>query len=115
VKTLDIDIEQRGGKFVVHLMGEFDISGVRDFHRAIGTILEKAEIVCIDLRSLSFMGASGLRALLDVQGMSRRDGFSFVVVKGPPLVQRVFEMTGVDQRIVMLDDPAEGNGKDPAV
>jgi anti-sigma B factor antagonist len=115
VGTLEIQIEERGGRVVLHLRGEFDISGVRDFQRAISTIAEDAQIVCIDLRGLSFMGASGLRSLLDVQGRSRRDGFSLLVVKGPPLVQRVFEMTGVDQRLVMLDDPAEGNGKDPAL
>lgn len=113
--TLEIQIEVRGGRVVVRLIGEFDIAGIRDFQRAFATIPEGAEIVCVDLRGLSFMGASGLRCLLDVQGRSRRDGFSLVIVKGPPLVQRVFEMTGVDQRLVMLDDPAEGNGKDPAV
>jgi anti-anti-sigma factor len=115
VGTLEIQIEQRGGRIVVHLRGEFDMSGVRDFHRAISAVADEAQILCVDLRGLTFLGASGLRALLDVQGRSRRDGFSLVVVKGPPLVHRVFEMTGVDQRIVMLDDPAETNGKDPAV
>jgi anti-anti-sigma factor len=115
VGTLEIQIEQRGGRVVVHLRGEFDMSGVRDFHRAIASVAADADILCVDLRGLSFLGASGLRAMLDVQGRSRRDGFALVVVKGPPLVQRVFEMTGVDQRLVMLDDPAEGNGKDPAV
>ena len=113
--TLEIHIEQRGGRVVIRLIGEFDIAGIRDFQRAVSAAEEGAEIVCIDLRGLSFMGASGLRCLLDVQARSRRDGFSLVVVKGPPLVQRVFEMTGVDQRLVMLDDPADGNGKDPAV
>lgn len=113
--TLEIQIERRGGRVVIRLIGEFDIAGIRDFQRAASSAEEGAEVVCIDLRGLSFMGASGLRCLLDVQARSRRDGFSLVVVKGPPLVQRVFEMTGVDQRLVMLDDPAEGNGKDPAV
>jgi anti-sigma B factor antagonist len=115
VGTLEIQIEQQGGRVVVRLLGEFDISGIRDFQRAVSTAEDGAQMVCIDLRGLSFMGASGLRCLLDVQARSRRDGFSLVVVKGPPLVQRVFEMTGVNQRLVMLDDPAEGNGKDPAV
>lgn len=113
--TLEIQIEQRAGRVVVRLIGEFDIAGIRDFQRAVSSAEEGAEIVCIDLRGLSFMGASGLRCLLDVQSRSRRNGFSLVVIKGPPLVQRVFEMTGVDRRLVMLDDPAEGNGKDPAV
>ena len=113
--TLEIHIEKGGERAVVRLTGEFDISGVRDFHRALAAIEPGAQIVCIDLRGLSFLGASGLRSLLDVQTRSRRDGFQLVVVKGPPLVHRVFEMTGIEHRLVMLDDPAEGNGKDPAV
>jgi anti-anti-sigma factor len=115
VGTLQIQIEHRGGQVIIRLIGEFDIAGARDFHRAIMDIQEEAEIICIDLRALSFMGASGLRSLLEVHGRSQRDGFSMVVLKGPPLVHRVFEMTGVDRRLVIIDDPAEGNGKDPAV
>jgi anti-anti-sigma factor len=116
VGTLEIEIEDRGGTIIVRLSGEFDISGIRDFHRAMMELQERGpKLVCIDLRGLSFLGASGLRSLLDVQARARRDGFSLVVVKGPPLVQRVVEMTGVDRRLTFVDDPAEANGKDPVV
>lgn len=99
---------------MVRLSGEFDISGVRPFHRAAADLEAGPHcLVVIDLRGLAFIGASGVRSLLELQMRSRRDGFNLAVIKGPPLVQRVFSMTGVDSRLVMLDDPAEGNGKDP--
>lgn len=113
--TLEIHLEHSGERVVVRLTGEFDISGVREFHRALAAVEPGAQIVCIDLHGLSFLGVSGLRSLLDVQRRSRRNSFQLVVVKGPPLVHRVFEMTGIEHRLVMLDDRAEGNGKDPAV
>jgi anti-anti-sigma factor len=116
VATLEIEIEDRGDSIVVRLAGDFDISGVRDFHRAMAEVYDaEPSLVCVDLRGLAFMGASGLRSLLDVQARGRREGYSLVVVKGPPLVQRVLEMTGVDRRLTLLDDPADGNGKDPVV
>jgi anti-sigma B factor antagonist len=105
--TLEIEIEDRGDAIVVRLAGEFDLSGVRDFHREMVEVQESSpERVIVDLRGLSFMGASGLRSLLDVEGRSRRDGFELVVVKGQPRVQRVLEMTGVDRRLNLVDDPA---------
>jgi anti-anti-sigma regulatory factor len=51
------------------------------------------------------MGASGLRALLELSNRSTRDGFELVVIKGGPLIQRVFEMTGMDSRLALLDAP----------
>jgi anti-sigma B factor antagonist len=105
--ALQIQTEARGPTLIVHLTGEFDLSGLVDFQRELAEVRAPAvTTVCVDLRGLTFMGATGLRALLSVDARSPRDGFSLVVVKGPPLVQRVFEMTGVDRRLVFIDDPA---------
>jgi anti-anti-sigma factor len=107
VSALEIEIEDGGDTIFVRLSGEFDISGVREFHRAMAGVHERTPAnICIDLRGLTFMGASGLRSLLDVQGRASRDGFTLQIVKGPALVQRVLEMTGVDRRLTFIDDPA---------
>jgi anti-anti-sigma factor len=116
VAALDIEVESRDGRVLVRLFGEFDISGVRPFHVAVTDAgVKPRDMLVIDLRGLSFIGASGLRSLMELQMRSRRDGFNLAIIKGPTLVQRVFQMTGLDHRLVMLDDPAEGNGKDPVV
>ena len=49
----------------------------------------------LDLSGLTFMDSSGLRVVLVADAAGRRDGPALVVVKGPPSVQRVFEITGV--------------------
>jgi len=102
VTALEIDVELGQDATLVRLSGEFDISGVRPFHRAVAGL---DGIVIIDLRELTFIGAAGLRSLIELHMRSRRDGLDMRVVKGPPLVQRVFNLTGVDQRLVMLDEP----------
>jgi anti-anti-sigma factor len=103
VTALEVKVEPGAGYTHVRLFGEFDISGVRQFHRAVTDL--DGEIV-VDLRELSFIGAAGLRSLIELHLRARRDGFELAVVKGPPLVQRVFNLTGVDQRLAMRDEPS---------
>jgi anti-sigma B factor antagonist len=106
VPALQIQTEARGPTLVVQLSGEFDLSGLVDFQRALaGARPPAVTTVCVDLRGLTFMSATGLRELLGVEARAQRDGFRLVVVKGPRLVQRVFEMTGVDRRLTLVDDP----------
>jgi anti-anti-sigma factor len=105
VSTLEIEMETREHTVTVRLSGEFDLSGIRDFRRALMDVrAPDVMTVYVDLRGLSFMGASGLRALLELYNRSTRDGFEFFVIKGGPLIQRVFEMTGMDTRLALLDD-----------
>jgi anti-anti-sigma factor len=105
--TLEIDTETRDHTLIVHLTGEFDMSGLREFLRQLADVrAPEVTKLCVDLRELAFMGATGLRALLGIEMRSQRDGFALFVVKGPPLVQRVFEMTGVDRRLSLIEDPA---------
>jgi anti-anti-sigma factor len=105
VSTLEIDTESHDHTVTVRLGGEFDLSGIRDFRRALmDARAPDVTTVFIDLRGLSFMGASGLRALLELYNRSARDGFELFVIKGGPLIQRVFEMTGMDARLALLDD-----------
>jgi anti-anti-sigma factor len=107
LRTLEIHTESRGHTLIVSLAGEFDLSGLRDFQQALGEVRAPDYTkVCVDLRGLAFMGASGLRELLGVEARAERDGFELFVVKGSPLVQRIFEMTGVDRRIALIEDPA---------
>lgn len=103
--ALDLEVVRNGSRITVRLSGEFDISGVRPFHRAVADVeAAPQETLVVDLRDLTFIGAAGLRSLIELHLRSRRDGFSLEVVKGPPLVQRVFALTGVDQRLTMRDD-----------
>jgi anti-anti-sigma factor len=94
VSTLEIETEAYEHTLTVRLRGEFDLSGIREFRRALMDVRgPEVTTVYVDLRELSFMGASGLRALLDLSNRSARDGFELVVIKG------------VDARLALLDAP----------
>lgn len=53
----------------------------------------------LDLRRLTFMDSTGLHLILRWDAHARRNGISFDLIQGPRPVQRVFEVTGADQRL----------------
>ena len=74
------------------LEGELDIAGLEDLNAHVRRAARRRiERVVLDLRALSFIDGSGVRAVI---GASRRIGERLVVYPGPPRVHRVFELTG---------------------
>jgi anti-anti-sigma factor len=57
----------------------------------------------VDLHHVTFMDSTGLRLILNWDEESRRDGIAFQLLPGPPLVQRLFEVTGVLERLEFAD------------
>ncbi|MGZ4232877.1 MAG: STAS domain-containing protein [Solirubrobacteraceae bacterium] len=55
--------------------------------------------VVLGLRRLTFMDSSALRLMLVWDAECYRDGISFTITPGPPAVQRVFEISGVLDRL----------------
>ena len=53
----------------------------------------------LDLRELTFMDSSGLRLILSAHAAARRDGAILEIVPGPPSVQRVFQICGVEDEL----------------
>jgi anti-sigma B factor antagonist len=58
-----------------------------------------ADKLVLDLRGLSFMDSTGLHLVARWSEDSSRDGFVFELEQGPPAVQRVFELSGMDGQL----------------
>jgi anti-anti-sigma factor len=65
----------------------------------------EAETFVVDMRGLTFIDSSGLRALIIADKRVRAEGGRFVVVRGSQQVNEVLEMTGVAKQIELLDEP----------
>ncbi|HEY6638074.1 MAG TPA: STAS domain-containing protein [Solirubrobacterales bacterium] len=106
---LEIAVSESGGVRLVRLTGELDMAGVNHFDRQLGAdgALE-AKTFVLDLRGLTFIDSSGLRALIMADDRVRAGGGRFVVVRGSDRVNQVMEMTGVAQRIEVVDEPPSG-------
>jgi anti-sigma B factor antagonist len=96
------DVVEADGHVALILGGELDIASAPALEaRFAEAIAAGTSRVVIDLRGLEFVDSTGLRVLL-AQGMHNgvADGELLVeFIPGPPVVQRVFELAGVADRL----------------
>jgi anti-sigma B factor antagonist len=64
-------------------------------------------VLVLDLRGIEFMDTSGLRLVLEHQRRADATGLRFVLVRGPAVVQRLFEVAGLGHQLTFVDNPAE--------
>jgi anti-anti-sigma factor len=85
-------------------------ASVRERRRARASKLEEltgengAELV-LDLRGLTFMDSTGLRVLVQTDANARRDGQSLQIVRGPAAIDRLLELSGLDEVLPLVDAP----------
>lgn len=101
--------------------GELDLATVDQLEDALRRLHDAGtRSLVLDLRKLTFMASTGLRLMLRWHEFARRDGFEFRIVDGPPIVRRVFDITGLRSVLpVIAMDPqpsrtvALGDRSDP--
>ena len=93
---------------LVALRGELDLLTVSK----VAEVLEHLEPqplgvrhVVLDLRGLTFMDVTGLKELIRQNEFARSNRHNLAVVRGTPAIQRVLELTGVEDTLVLVDDP----------
>ena len=58
-----------------------------------------------DLRGLTFIDVLGLHELIRQNEFARSNRHNLAVVRGTDAIQRVLELTGVHETLVLVDDP----------
>lgn len=107
VSGLDVIMERSLGIPTVALRGELDLAGADQLLAALATFEgDRPPVLLIDLRGVTFVDSSGLRALLAADAGARREGRELYLVRGPAVVQRVFEVALLDRQLQFVDDPA---------
>jgi anti-anti-sigma factor len=85
-----------GGEHTLVLAGEVDMVAAPGVEEAVGRLcVEGTTRIVLNLREVTFIDSSGLRAILAADGLCRQHGCEFSLVPGPEQVQSLFEMTGV--------------------
>jgi anti-sigma B factor antagonist len=89
--------------------GELDIASAPEFEQAIAeaTAEPGAELV-LDLRELTFMDSTGLRALAQTNARAGEAGFALSIVRGPRQIERVLEISGLAELLPLVDAPPDG-------
>lgn len=107
----------RGGNHerqVLALRGEFDIAGALEFARCVrGALSHAPKLLQVDLRGLTFIDSSGLRAILNTARLCERRGCELVLIEGAPAVQRAFATAGLAASLKWHGAPAADRSVKP--
>jgi anti-sigma B factor antagonist len=105
---LELETEQgNDGRASLVLRGELDISSAHVLEEALGRVEAGVPaLLVIDLRGLEFMDSTGLRTLVSADQRARNAGRRLAIVRGPEAVDRIFNVTRLDERLELVDDPA---------
>jgi anti-sigma B factor antagonist len=106
---LKVEMQNGGGDVLLAVCGEVDMATAPDLDAA----LERALVgdggrLIVDLREVGFLDSAGLALLVRHDRNAATSGRHLIVVKGPPHVQQVFELTGLSKHLTMVDKPPQG-------
>src|SRR6202021_1893333 len=68
---------------------------------------ELTKLVIVDLRELEFMDSTGLSIIVRAHQRLSEHGCELTLIKGPPQVQRLLDLTGVADRLRSGSEPGE--------
>jgi anti-anti-sigma factor len=104
--SLDVTTEQREDQLRVALAGELDIVNAPQLEGQLAAIeAGGVETLVLDLREVEFIDSTGLRALIAANERARSAGRRLVIVRGAKAVDRLLNLTQLDQRLEIVDDP----------
>ena len=93
---------------LVALRGELDILTVSKVAEVLDGLEPQADGVrhlVLDLRGLTFMDSAGLHELIRQNEFARTNRHNLAVVRGTDAIERLLELTGVKDHLVLVDDP----------
>jgi anti-sigma B factor antagonist len=92
-----------GSVATVAVEGELDVATAPELIAAIEALDPGYEELVIDLSACAFFASSGISVLLDENARATAEGFRLVVVKAPPEVQRIFDLTSLEDLITFRE------------
>jgi anti-sigma B factor antagonist len=89
----------------VRLEGELDLETAQELDRQLAGIdATRLKRLVIDLRGVTFMDSRGLSSIVRAHQSAQENGYAVVLRRGSNQVQRLFALTGVDERLTFDDE-----------
>ena len=92
---------------VITVAGELDLATSPALEAELERASAGPELVILDLRGVSFMDSTGLSLLVKAQRRAQDTHRRLAVVKGGAQVQRLLTLTGVAERLTLIDEPGD--------
>lgn len=94
-----VDVREEAATLVVAPQGEIDLGTVDEVRKAIERAHDGKSDLVLDLSSVTFLDTSGIRLIVEHNDRARDGGYGLKLVPGPPPVQRVFEIAGLEAEL----------------
>lgn len=89
----------------VRLEGELDLETSQELDRQLAAIdAARVKRLVIDLGGVTFMDSRGLSSIVRAHQSAEENGYALVLRRGSNQVQRLFALTGVDERLTFDDE-----------
>lgn len=102
--TLEVRTAESDGTQVVSLCGELDLANAPTAETALEKALQQGRRVVVDMRELEFIDSTGIALLVTALGHGGEAELGFVP-SASQAVNRVFELTGLADRLPLVDAP----------
>jgi anti-sigma B factor antagonist len=103
-----LEVRNQGRATVIAVSGELDLASSPALQEELDRVTASdSQILIIDLRELDFMDSTGLSVLVRAHQRIEEQGRQLAMVKGPQQVQRLLSLTGVAERLRLVDRPEE--------
>ncbi len=106
IPSFDLKVVRNDRTTHIAPSGELDIATSPEFEQAIAeATAEPGAKVVLDLRELTFMDSTGLRALAQTNARAEQDDFDLAIVRGSRQIERVLEISGLSDLLPLVDAP----------
>jgi anti-anti-sigma factor len=105
--SFSTSVERREAASIVAMEGDLDIATEAQATAELARAMDGCAVLVVDLRELAFLDSTGVRVLLAADLQAREKGMRFGVVRGDGMVGRLLEMTRIEKRFPVVDDPDE--------
>jgi anti-anti-sigma factor len=97
----EVTLDPQGPVLVAHLVGEVDLSNVEEIRTVlVDAVSHDTEFLILDLTKTSYLDSTGVRLLFELaERLQGRRQELRLVVDDSTLVQRVIQLTQLDQRV----------------
>jgi anti-anti-sigma factor len=108
IPSFDLRVVRNGRSIHLAPCGELDIATTPELEQALAdaTADAVADIV-LDLRELTFMDSTGLRALAQANARAGDSGIALSIIRGPRQIERVLEISGLGAMLPLVDPPPQ--------
>ena len=103
-----VEVRELEDATVLAVSGELDLVSSPELEEALARVDgSEPALVILDLREVEFMDSAGLSVLVKAHQRAQSAGRRFGLVNGTPQVRRLLSLTGMDERMTVVQTPED--------